>query len=135
MTSGPTDRRQLERWVRGETTPQRVVRRARIVLLALDGLSPHQISDRLGISRPTVTLWIDRFERDGPGALLHDAPGRGRHASVEPSTLIDRLREAGLLDNRGHPVNLRRAAAFLNVNVSTLWRALRKLPAKKSARR
>jgi len=135
VTAGPTDRRQLERWVRGETTPQRVVRRARIVLLALDGLSAHQIAHRLGVSRPTVTLWIGRFERDGPQSLLHDAPGRGRHASVDPFTLIDRLRVADLLDDRGRPVNLRRAAAFLHVNASTLWRALRRVPARKPPRR
>jgi transposase len=120
------DRARLERWVRGATTPQRVVRRARIVLLSLQGLGADEIAARVGVSRPTVTLWIERFTRSGADALLHDAPGRGRHSSIDPSTLRDRLREAHLLNEHEQPTNLRRAAAFLNVSTSALWRALRK---------
>lgn len=127
MTRDSALRTRLERWVRGATTPQRVVRRARIVLLALDGIPPDEIAARVGVSRPTVALWIERFADGGPDALLHDAPGRGRHASIEDaSTLRERLRTAELLKDDGQPVNLRRAAAFLNVSPSALWRALHK---------
>lgn len=119
-------RTRLERWVRAATTPQRVARRARIVLFDLDGFPPDEIAARVGVSRPTVTLWIERFARGGPDALLHDAPGRGRRASIDPSTLRERLHGANLLRADGQPVNLRRAAAFLNVSASALWRALQK---------
>ena len=107
-------------------TPQAVARRARIVLLAMDGLSHAKIAARVGVSRPTVILWIERFTAGGADALLHDAPGRGRRASIDPSTLRDRLNRAHLLDEHGQPTSWRRAAASLNVSTSTLWRALRK---------
>src|SRR5438045_218081 len=75
-------RKLLEAWVRAGTTPQRVARRARIVLLAADGLSSRAIGVRLGVSAHTVSLWRRRFHAGGPAALLRDAPGRGRKTSV-----------------------------------------------------
>jgi transposase len=98
--------------------------RARIVLHAMDGLTTNEIATRVGVSRPTVTLWIERFQREGPEVLLHDASGRGRHPSLDPSTLLARLERAHLLDAEGKLVSLRRAAAFLKVSPSALWRAL-----------
>lgn len=135
MGTDPGVRARLERWVRAATSPQRVARRARIVLHALDGLPPDEIAARVGVSRPTVVLWTERFSRDGAEALLHDAPGRGRHSKINPSTLRDSLKTAHLLDEHGKPVSLRRAAAFLNVSTSTLSRALRKGEPKPRARR
>jgi transposase len=119
-------RAQLERWIKGATTPQRLVRRSRIALLVLDGESPDEIAVRVGVSRPTVALWKSRFEQGGPHALTKDAPGRGRHATVHPETLIRRLEDEHLLGPNGRPRSLRRAAAALGVSVSALWRALRK---------
>jgi transposase len=116
----------LERLVRAATTPLGVVRRARIVLLALEGLSHTEIAARAGVSRPTVSLWVERFAKGGIDALLHDAPGRGRRTSIDAPTLRERLKGAHLLDERGQPTNWRRAAVFLNVSTSTLWRALRR---------
>jgi transposase len=128
-------RARLQRWVRGPTTPQRVVRRARIILHAMDGVSLNEIAHRVGVSRPTVTLWIERFRRDGIDALWHDAPGRGRRPSVNPSTLRDRLERQPLLDADGKPITLRRAAAILNVSTTTLWRALRQPSSRRRTRR
>ena len=124
MTALPADRELLERWVRAGTTSQRVARRSRIVLLALEGVD--DIAGRVGVSPRTVQLWITRFRLGGAEALLHDAPGRGRHSALDPSTILDRLRQANLLMADGQPLSLRRAAAFLNVSPSALWRALRK---------
>jgi transposase len=76
------DRERLTAWVRAGTTPQRVARRANIVLLATEGCSARAIAQRLGISAHTVLLWRRRFETGGLDALLRDAPGRGRKASV-----------------------------------------------------
>jgi transposase len=122
-----TDRALLERWVRAGTTSQRVARRSRIVLLALDGVD--DVAARVGVSPRTAQLWITRFWEGGAEALLHDAPGRGRHATVDSSTLLDRLRQGNLLLADGQPSSLRRAAAFLQVSPSALWRALKKADA------
>jgi transposase len=126
LNVGSDARALLERWTRASTTPQRVVRRSQIVLLSATGMLAEDVAARLGISKPTVRLWLSRFERGGPNSLLHDAPGRGRHASVDASTIRARLEEAHLLATNGEPVSLRRAAAFLKVSPSALWRALRR---------
>ena len=67
-------RRTLETWVRAGTTPQRIVMRTRICLLAATGMSNNSIAKHLDVSRPTVILWRKRFEADGPVGLANDAP-------------------------------------------------------------
>ena len=66
-------RRTLEAWVNAKTTPQRVVLRSRICLLAADGRSNRAIAQRLGASRPTVILWRSRFKKRGPAGIAEDA--------------------------------------------------------------
>ncbi len=75
-------RRTLEGWVGASTSPQRMVMRARIVLLASQGVSNRRIAREVGTSRPTVVLWRNRFVAGGVAALVEDAPGRGRPASI-----------------------------------------------------
>src|SRR4051794_39309726 len=118
------ERRLLEHWLKSPTTPQRVVRRSRIVLLMLSGFSEEAIAASVEVSRATVKLWLRRYAASGAGALLSDAPGRGRHTSLEWTTARQRLNAAGLLADDGHPVSLRRAAALLGVSPTTVWRAL-----------
>ena len=65
------DKRQLEAWVRSPATPQNVVLRSRICLLAHEHISNRQISLKLGTTRPTVIHWRKRFAEDGPSALEH----------------------------------------------------------------
>ena len=74
--------RTLHAWVAAGSTPQRVVLRSRIVLLAQQGLANRAIAERLGISRPTVILWRERFGQGGVEALTEDAPGRGRKSQI-----------------------------------------------------
>jgi transposase len=56
--------------------------RARIVLLAAQGMANRRIAQEVSASRPTVLLWRNRFAAGGVAALLEDAPGRGRRASI-----------------------------------------------------
>ena len=60
------------------TRPQSVALRARIVLLSADGLPNSRIAREVGVSRPTVILWRERFRQGGPDGLTKIAPGRGR---------------------------------------------------------
>src|SRR4051812_16919229 len=85
------DREQLERWVRSSTIPGGLAQRARIVLLVADGVSNVEIAERLGVSKPTVTSWRDRY-RDGGLAALDDRPRSGRprtlgHREIVAATL------------------------------------------------
>jgi transposase len=59
LTSEEQD--ELDRLVRAHTTPQQLALRARIVLLAAEGLNNVQVSQRAGVSREAVRLWRDRW--------------------------------------------------------------------------
>ena len=85
----------LERWVRAASTPQSVVMRAQVVLMAADGASNNRIAKQLGVNRATVILWRHRFEDGGPGALTRIAPGRGRKPSI-PAEKVKQIIHATL---------------------------------------
>jgi len=68
----------LDAWARSRTLPARVVERARIVRLAADGVPSQDIAQRLGVSRPTVQLWRERFLALRRAGLEQDAPRPGR---------------------------------------------------------
>ncbi len=76
-------KKRLRFLVRSVKTRQKVVRRARIVLQASDGVA-NAIAFQLGISRPTVLLWRDRFQRLGVPCLLQDAKRTGRQKALAP---------------------------------------------------
>jgi transposase len=63
----------IDAWARAKKTPQRVVLRSRICLLAADGISHNAIAKRLNTSRPTVNLWVKRFNEQGPTGISEDA--------------------------------------------------------------
>ena len=74
------DREQLEGWTRSSTIPAGLARRARIVLLAADGLTNVDIAGRVGVSLPTVTGWRARYRERGIIGLADEArSGRPRH--------------------------------------------------------
>ncbi len=64
----------LTSWVHAGTTPQRMVLRSQICLLAAEGRSNNAIAKELDTSRPTVLLWRARFNTQGILGLAEDAP-------------------------------------------------------------
>ena len=72
------DKQELIRLTRGRNTAQKVVLRANILLKMIGGLQKKQIASELGTTRPTVDLWIKRYEESGVGGLLKDASRSGR---------------------------------------------------------
>ena len=74
----------LRRLAESGKTPQKTVLRARMVLAAGEGLSNCAIAKRLGVSRPTVILWRQRFEAGGVEGILQDAPRPGRPKALGP---------------------------------------------------
>jgi len=75
-------RRTLEAWISARNSPQKVVFRAKLVLLASEGIANRKIAQQMDASRPTVILWRQRFVAGGPEALVDDAPGRGRKPEI-----------------------------------------------------
>jgi transposase len=77
------DREGLGRLVRDRNTPQKVVWRARIVLLASEGLTAAAIAAAVGKSVLTVRRWRHRYMAQGADGLLKDAT---RPSRVKPLT-------------------------------------------------
>jgi DNA-binding CsgD family transcriptional regulator len=71
------ERAELQRRVRAHTAPQRAAKRARIVLLAADGLPNRQIAPMVGMNQHTVAQWRRRFAAERMAGLTHrKRPGR-----------------------------------------------------------
>jgi len=68
----------LETWMRGRSLPVRLVERSRIIRLAAEGKQNQEIAEELGVSRPTVQLWRQRFLALRLAGLEKDAPRPGR---------------------------------------------------------
>ena len=52
----------LESWLRATTVPAGLARRARIVLLAAQGMANSRIAQAVGVSIPTVVSWRRRYQ-------------------------------------------------------------------------
>src|SRR5260370_37745812 len=76
LTVADADRAKLDRMARDRGAPARVAERARIVLLAAEGLTGPQIAGRVGCTEPTVVKWRRQYAEGGL-AGLEDAPRPG----------------------------------------------------------
>src|ERR687894_721979 len=90
------DRRELERQVRDKGAPARKVERARIVLLAAEGMPGKQIAATVGCAEPTVVTWRRRYAESGLAGLA-DLPRPGKPAQL-PEALRDRVLELTLTE-------------------------------------
>jgi hypothetical protein len=72
----------LRRWAGAALAPAVLVQRAKLLLLAAEGVANTEIAERLGISRPTVIAWRKRYAHEGLTAQLADRPRRGRPQTV-----------------------------------------------------
>ena len=70
------DRAELSRWARSPSLPVGLAQRARMVLLADEGVGTNEIVHRVGVSKPTVIGWKKRYAAEGsPGWMT--GPSRG----------------------------------------------------------
>jgi transposase len=81
------DRDELARLTRSSSVRAGLAQRARIVLLAADGESNTAIAAQVGVSRPTVIDWRDRYASNGI-AGLHDEPRSGRPRSIDHRDVV-----------------------------------------------
>jgi transposase len=83
LTVSGEDRVVLERWSKRPKTPMSVAQRARIVLLAGDGLNNNVVADKVGVNQATVVKWRKRYVEGGVDGLI-DEPRPGA-----PRTITD----------------------------------------------
>jgi transposase len=83
VTLSAEERAALEAVTRRTTEAAGLVRRARIVLLADDGMALDQIARVVGADRTIVRTWLDRY-RAGGLAALQDRPRSGRPRTFPP---------------------------------------------------
>jgi transposase len=79
----------LETLAKSQSAQHRLVQRARVLLLAGDGVSNSEISEVAGVSRPTVLAWRDQFEKDGLVGFGQVAQGRGRKPSISDEKVTE----------------------------------------------
>src|SRR4051795_2518811 len=116
------ERARLEAWSRRRKTAQALALRSRIVLAAAEGAANYEIAEHLGVSRPTVTKWRNRFaQRRLAGLLDEPRPGRPRTVTDEQverivtTTLESAPKEATHWSTRS-------LAAHLGVSQDAVWR-------------
>lgn len=122
-------RRKLEQIVRAGSSPQRLVLRAKIVLVAADGLANAAIARGLGCSVATVRTWRRRFACRGiPG--LFDKPRPGRPETHGPSARLAVLAVATSIPPEGESQWSQRGIAVhlgergLAISAATVGRVL-----------
>jgi transposase len=122
------DRARLESLTRSSAVRAGVVLRARIVLLAAEGLPNAEIARRTGTSRPTVVGWRSRYLAGGIRAL-EDQPRSGRPAEIDEIDVV----VATLAQDGRPPAHLavthwsaRLLAAELGISFATVARIWRK---------
>ena len=86
----PSDRTTLERLVADGKTPQKIVARARIVLLSGCGFGTNSIQREARVSKPTVWRWQKAYMDGGVERLLKDR-GKGARAGKKPISAEVRL--------------------------------------------
>jgi hypothetical protein len=65
LTVSPSERAILEAVTGSEQIPERVRKRARVVLMAARGVANHQIAVDAGLARARVLYWRQRFQQGG----------------------------------------------------------------------
>src|SRR6476619_5608468 len=127
ISIGAADRERLERLARDRNTPQKVVWRARIVLLAGDGLTAEGIAAAVGKSLLTVRRWRRRYVAKGVNGLLKDAT---RPSRIKPLT-PDKVKQVVHMTLHEKPPSathwsLRSMATAADISYSSvqrIWRA------------
>src|ERR671939_1587491 len=81
------DRAELERLMRSSSVRAGLAQRARIVLMAAEGVGNTEIAERVGVARQTVLTWRARY-RDRGLAGLDDVPKPGKPKQIDPRRII-----------------------------------------------
>jgi len=83
----PQEEETIRQWSHGKSFALRLVQRAQIIRMTATGIFNHHIARRLGVSRPTVQLWRQRFLSFRCAGLEKDAPRPGRIPRISASKI------------------------------------------------
>jgi transposase len=117
----------LREWTRKGTSEQRLVDRARIILLSNEGMTVEKIAEQLQTRPARVSKWRQRFAQDGLAALS-DAPRPGKPHKYDEAvegrvlSLLDTPAPKGFAQWNGTLL----AQALGDVSDDHVWRILRK---------
>src|SRR6186997_1049478 len=81
------DRARLAALTRSSAVRAGLAQRARIVLLAADGVSNTEIAERVGAARQTVISWRERYVTSGVQGLV-DERRSGRPRTVDRAKIL-----------------------------------------------
>jgi transposase len=123
----PEVREQLVRYARGRSIPKRLVERAGIILRAAEGQQSQVIAAEMGLSRPTVQLWRNRFAAEGLAGIVKDAPRPGRKPKL-PVALVRRVVQATLETTPANATHwsvrtMAEAQGISRMAVQRIWKA------------
>ena len=121
------DRTRLEGWVAGRNTPQKLVWRARIVLMWAEGAGVTAIVRALGKTKKTAYRWRGRFLARGVAGLERDASRPGRLKPLTAET-IARVRDITLHETPPAATHwsarkLAKRVALSHTSVQRIWAA------------
>ena len=77
------ERRKLDKWASSRSTPVRLRERARIVLMAAEGMANKEIAAALGIDANKVGRWRTRYAKEGPRAIEKERPRGTNHGGKD----------------------------------------------------
>jgi len=92
VTLSDSQRELLERVARARTSSVRFAARAKIILMAADGLPDQAIARELGVARQTIARWRGRFLLLGIPGIEKDAPRPGRNPKIPRQTVQEVVR-------------------------------------------
>ena len=111
---------ELSKLARSKRTSVRLAQRARIVLLAADGMQNKDIAEQLGVGRVQVARWRERYAEARLAGIERDLPRGAPPSKVDVARLVE-------LTTQAKPVaathwSTRTMAAELGVSASTVMR-------------
>ena len=121
----PTERGELQSYLRKRNLPASVAQRMRIILMLNEGASYTEIHEQLGAFPSTISRWKQRYEKDRLLGLATIYPGQ------PPQKLTPQLRAKVLEKTRQVPPDgsthwsLRKMAALMKVSknlIARIWK-------------
>jgi transposase len=123
----PEDRAELEGWVAGRNTPQKLVWRARIVLAWAQGTGLTAVVRQVGKTKRTAYRWRDRYLERGVEGLRRDASRPGRKPPLG-AAMIERVVQMTLHEKPSAATHwsartLGKAVGLSHTSIQRIWAA------------